>query len=111
MNFKCLPEPDFSQVTVGSEPQPFAGVGGGRWRRGGEGGRSPAALVMSLLAFAYLASSRSRILEPAHRSNFSVLSLYFLSGESEILLYGKKLWKENLMPKMLHIVLEERDSG
>lgn len=37
MNFKCLPEPDFSQVTVGSEPQPFAGVGGGAMaeRRGG----------------------------------------------------------------------------
>lgn len=59
-----------------------------------EGGRSPAVLVMSLLAFAYLASSRSRILEPAHRSNFSVLSLYFLSGGSEILLYGKSFGKK-----------------
>lgn len=42
MNFKCLPEPDFSQVTVGSEPQPFAGVGGGD---GGEEGREEEALL------------------------------------------------------------------
>lgn len=58
MNFKCLPEPDFSQVAVGHEPQAFGG------------GISPVGEVMHLLAFAYLVSGRSRVLVPAHRSNF-----------------------------------------
>lgn len=50
MNSKCLPEPDFSQVTVGSE--------------------EPRCEDREVAAFAYLASVRSRVLISAHRSNF-----------------------------------------